>query len=97
MADEFFQYHFSFFFVQKCGEEAEAINIDENLLQLEVTAFPTLQEMIDKMNPIEKLWKTAYKFDKCHELWLVDPLNFNLYILICCRKTWNIKNILSEI
>lgn len=50
-------------------EEAEAINVDENLLQLEVTSFPTLQDMMNKMDPIEKLWKTAYTFDKCYEIW----------------------------
>lgn len=58
-------------FFQKFGAEADAINVDENLLQLEITLFPTLQEMIEKMEPIEKLWKTAYKFDKCHEIWYV--------------------------
>lgn len=30
-----------------------------------------LQEMLEKMEPIQNLWKTAYKFDKCHELWWV--------------------------
>lgn len=55
--------------LQKCAAEADAINIDENLLQLEITPFPMLQEMLDKMEPIQNLWKTAYKFDKCHELW----------------------------
>lgn len=56
---------------QKCAAEADAINVDENLLQLEITSFPTLQEMVNKMEPIEKLWKTAFKFDKCYEMWYV--------------------------
>lgn len=43
--------------------------MDENLLQLEITAFPTLLDMNEKMDPIEKLWKTAYNFDKCYESW----------------------------
>lgn len=65
---------------KKCAKEAEAINVDENLLQLEITAFPVALEMVEKMEPIEQLWKTAYKFDKCHEIWLVvyftiKPLN----------------------
>lgn len=55
--------------MQRCDGEAAAIKVEENLLQLEVTAFPVLDEMNDKMQPIEQLWKTAYKFDKCHEIW----------------------------
>lgn len=31
-----------------------------------------LQEMLEKMEPIQNLWRTAYKFDKCHELWWVS-------------------------
>ena len=54
---------------QKSIKEADAINVDENLLQLDVTVFPTLHDMIEKMNPIDKLWKTAYEFDKCYEIW----------------------------
>ncbi|KAL1398756.1 hypothetical protein pipiens_008712 [Culex pipiens pipiens] len=55
--------------LEKCSKEAREINQDENLLQIEVSFFPALNEMIDKMAPIEKLWHTAYKFDSCHEVW----------------------------
>lgn len=54
---------------QQCKAEAAAINIDENLLQLEVTAFPVLGEMLDKMQTIELLWRTAHQFDTCYEVW----------------------------
>lgn len=56
---------------KKFDTEAAAIIVEENLLQLEITAFPTLDELNEKMQPIEQLWKTAYKFDKCHEIWWV--------------------------
>lgn len=69
-----FEMIFCFFFcfqfrIQKCEREAVAINVDENLLQLEITAFPTLNEMLEKIEPIEKLWKTAHNFDSCFEIW----------------------------
>lgn len=39
------------------------------LLQLDVTTFPVLQEMVDKMTPIELLWKTVRQFELSHESW----------------------------
>jgi dynein heavy chain, axonemal len=38
-------------------------------LQLDQSFFPTLNEMVDKMHPIEKLWHTAYHFDSCYDTW----------------------------
>ncbi|XP_058823709.1 dynein axonemal heavy chain 3 [Topomyia yanbarensis] len=55
--------------LEKCSKEAKEINQDENLLQIDQSFFPALNEMIDKMAPIERLWHTAYKFDSCHEVW----------------------------
>ncbi|XP_055607362.1 dynein axonemal heavy chain 3 isoform X2 [Uranotaenia lowii] len=55
--------------LEKCSREAKEINVNENLLQIEQSFFPTLNEMYEKMAPIEKLWHTAYKFDSCHEVW----------------------------
>lgn len=55
--------------LEKCSREAKAINRDENLLQLEVSSFPILAEMVEKMTPIEVLWKTVYQFEKNYEIW----------------------------
>lgn len=40
---------------------------------MDISSFPVLQEIIDKMDPIEKLWNTAYEFERCHELWFYGP------------------------
>ncbi|XP_055637886.1 dynein axonemal heavy chain 3 isoform X3 [Toxorhynchites rutilus septentrionalis] len=61
--------------LEKCSREAKEINIDENLLQIDLSFFPALNEMIDRMVPIEKLWHTAYKFDSCHEVWYFGPFS----------------------
>lgn len=55
--------------LEDCSSEAKAINVDENLLQIDQSFFPILGEMIEKMEPIEKLWQTAYHFDSCYEVW----------------------------
>ncbi|XP_035775701.1 dynein heavy chain 3, axonemal-like [Anopheles albimanus] len=59
--------------LEDCSSEAKEINANENLLQIDLSFFPSLNEMIDKMGPIEKLWHTAYKFDTCHEVWYFGP------------------------
>lgn len=55
--------------LEKCSKEAKAINIDENLLQIDQSYFPVLIDMAEKMEPIEKLWHTAYQFESCYEIW----------------------------
>lgn len=59
--------------LEKCSKEAKAINIDEQLLQIDVSNFQTLAAIIEKMDPVEKLWKTAYEFEKNHETWMFGP------------------------
>uniref|UniRef100_A0A182XBB4 AAA+ ATPase domain-containing protein n=1 Tax=Anopheles quadriannulatus TaxID=34691 RepID=A0A182XBB4_ANOQN len=59
--------------LEDCSREAKEINTNENLLQIDLSFFPSLNEMIEKMGPIEKLWHTAYKFDTCHEVWYFGP------------------------
>lgn len=51
------------------SREAKAINVEEQLLQIDVSPFATLVEIVEKMEPIEKLWKTAYQFEKNHAIW----------------------------
>lgn len=58
---------------QKCSREAKAINKDEHLLQLDISSFPVLQEMVEKMTPIEVLWKTVYQFEVSYDTWYYGP------------------------
>uniref|UniRef100_T1GTY0 Dynein heavy chain linker domain-containing protein n=1 Tax=Megaselia scalaris TaxID=36166 RepID=T1GTY0_MEGSC len=60
--------------LEKCSKEAKAINIDEQLLQIDISNFQTLAVIIEKMDPVEKLWKTAYEFEKNHEIWMLVHL-----------------------
>uniref|UniRef100_A0A336M3T0 CSON009294 protein n=1 Tax=Culicoides sonorensis TaxID=179676 RepID=A0A336M3T0_CULSO len=55
--------------LEKSSREAKEINTDENLLQLDQSFFPVLSDMIEKMEPIEKLWHTAYEFESRYESW----------------------------
>ncbi|CRK99186.1 CLUMA_CG012500, isoform A [Clunio marinus] len=55
--------------LDKCTKEAKSINVDENLLQIDQSFFPILDEMIEKMEPVDKLWHTAYHFESCYEVW----------------------------
>jgi dynein heavy chain, axonemal len=55
--------------LEDCSKEAKAINVDENLLQIDQSFFPILGEIIEKMEPVEMLWKTAYHFESCYEVW----------------------------
>lgn len=55
--------------LEKSSREAKEINTDENLLQLDLSYFPMLQDIIEKMEPVEKLWQTAYEFESRYEVW----------------------------
>uniref|UniRef100_A0A1A9ZUF4 Uncharacterized protein n=1 Tax=Glossina pallidipes TaxID=7398 RepID=A0A1A9ZUF4_GLOPL len=55
--------------IEKLSREAKAINVEEHLLQLDISPFSALAEILEKMEPIEKLWNTAYEFEKDHQIW----------------------------
>uniref|UniRef100_A0A1B0B0B8 Dynein heavy chain 3, axonemal n=1 Tax=Glossina palpalis gambiensis TaxID=67801 RepID=A0A1B0B0B8_9MUSC len=59
--------------IEKLSREAKAINVEEHLLQLDVSPFAALAEILEKMEPIEKLWNTAYEFEKDHHIWMYQP------------------------
>lgn len=40
---------------------------------MDLSSFPILIDMIDKMDSIEKLWHTAYQFEICYENWYFGP------------------------
>ncbi|EDW73522.2 uncharacterized protein Dwil_GK16602 [Drosophila willistoni] len=58
--------------IENLSREAKAINVEEGLLQIDVSAFPLLAEIIEKMEPIEKLWKTSYEFEKDYLIWMFE-------------------------
>ncbi|XP_036671579.3 dynein axonemal heavy chain 3 isoform X3 [Drosophila suzukii] len=58
--------------IENLSREAKAINTEETLLQIDVSAFPLLAEIIEKMEPIEKLWKTSYEFEKDYLIWMFE-------------------------
>ncbi|ALC43064.1 CG17150 [Drosophila busckii] len=58
--------------IENLSREAKAINVEETLLQIDVSAFPLLGEIIEKMEPIEKLWKTSYEFEKDYLIWMFE-------------------------
>ncbi|XP_033238860.1 dynein heavy chain 3, axonemal [Drosophila pseudoobscura] len=58
--------------IENLSREAKAINVEETLLQIDVSAFPLLAEIIEKMEPIEKLWKTSYEFEKDYLIWMFE-------------------------
>lgn len=43
------------------------------MLQIDQSFFPVLMELQEKMDPIEKLWHTAYQFDSKYEVWFFGP------------------------
>lgn len=55
--------------LQNLSREAKAINVEEGLLQIDVSSFPLLAEICERMEPIEKLWKTSYEFEKDYLIW----------------------------
>ncbi|XP_075164298.1 dynein heavy chain 3, axonemal [Haematobia irritans] len=58
--------------LEKLSREAKAINVEEQLLQIDISPFASLAEIVEKMEPIEKLWKTAYEFEKNHLIWMYE-------------------------
>lgn len=55
--------------LQNLSREAKAINVEEGLLQIDISSFPLLADICERMEPIEKLWKTSYEFEKDYLIW----------------------------
>ncbi|NXU51136.1 DYH3 protein, partial [Turnix velox] len=54
--------------------EFEAINKEEELLEMEKSQFPLLQIIFTNKQPFEQLWVTAYDFHTKSEEWMNGPL-----------------------
>ncbi|KAB0793663.1 hypothetical protein PPYR_13283 [Photinus pyralis] len=53
--------------------EAEQINFEEQLLDLEASPFMTVPEMLATIEPYEKLWHTVHHFHVEYEKWFYGP------------------------
>lgn len=56
--------------LEAAREELDQLNLEENLLEWEPTAFPVLQQMFQMKEPYDKLWKTALNFHVKSDEWL---------------------------
>ncbi|KAF5294393.1 hypothetical protein FQR65_LT10758 [Abscondita terminalis] len=54
-------------------QEAEQINSEELLLDMEVSPFMLAYDMLIAVDPYDKLWNTVYNFTTQHEIWYYGP------------------------
>ncbi|XP_050512273.1 dynein axonemal heavy chain 3 isoform X2 [Diabrotica virgifera virgifera] len=62
--------------VQRLAEdkaEAEQINEEEQLLDMDPSPFMNLYKMLQVVDPYDKLWHTVYDFHKNYDLWYYGP------------------------
>ncbi|XP_072152186.1 dynein axonemal heavy chain 3 isoform X4 [Bemisia tabaci] len=52
---------------------ADSINMEEKLLEFEVTPFLELQNMLTAVEPYNQLWHTILEFHKKYEIWYNGP------------------------
>lgn len=53
--------------------DAEEINLEETLLDFEVSRFTSLYQMIASLEPFDKLWHTVLGFHEKYETWYYGP------------------------
>ncbi|XP_040928837.1 dynein axonemal heavy chain 3 isoform X2 [Betta splendens] len=53
--------------------EAENINKEQSLLEMEQSQFPMIQTLIADKQPYEQLWTTALNFQSLSEVWMNGP------------------------
>jgi dynein heavy chain len=66
--------------LSKARSELDAINTEEELLEMEPTLSPLLQHLIALREPYDKLWHTAMDFTQKHERWFHGEINCTLNI-----------------
>ncbi|XP_047106954.1 dynein axonemal heavy chain 3 [Schistocerca piceifrons] len=54
-------------------DEADAINAEEELLEIVLSPFTVLQQMLAVTDPLDKLWHTALEFHELYEKWYYGP------------------------
>ena len=65
----------SFFFIEmrEIEKEAEEINIEESLLDLEVSPYLNLPTMSSTVNTFDQLWHTVLDFHRNYDRWMYGP------------------------
>lgn len=59
--------------LQADKDEAEHINAEEQLLDLDPSPFMNLYKMLQTIDPYDRLWHTVYDFHKNYDLWYYGP------------------------
>ncbi|KAF5289736.1 hypothetical protein FQA39_LY03653 [Lamprigera yunnana] len=54
-------------------KEADQINFEEQLLDMEVSPFMSITDMLHTVDPYYKLWNTVYNFHVQHDIWYYGP------------------------
>ncbi|KAK4874901.1 hypothetical protein RN001_014261 [Aquatica leii] len=54
-------------------QEAEQINLEEQLLDMEVSPFTLVYDMLLAVEPYDKLWNTVYNFNTQYDKWYYGP------------------------
>jgi dynein heavy chain len=85
--------------MQQIEKEAEEINIEESLLDLEVSPYLTIPTMSSAVNTFDQLWHTVLEFNKSYENWMYGPfLNLDAeQVQEQTDNTWRILYKLSRL
>lgn len=59
--------------LQEDKQEADAINEEEQLLDIDPSPFMNLQQMLTTVEPYNKLWHTVNNFYECYDKWYYGP------------------------
>lgn len=59
--------------LQEDKQEADQINEEEQLLDIDPSPFMNLQQMLTTVDPYDKLWHTVYNFHESYDKWYYGP------------------------
>lgn len=59
--------------LQEDKHEADQINQEEELLDFEVSPYNNLHQMLNTVDPFDKLWHTVLSFSKNYDIWYYGP------------------------
>ncbi|XP_057653134.1 dynein axonemal heavy chain 3 [Diorhabda carinulata] len=91
--------------VQRLAEdkaEAEQINEEEQLLDMDPSPFMNLHRMLQIVEPYDKLWHSVYEFHKNYDLWYYGPFlgldadEITDYTETCWRTLYKLSKTLSD-
>lgn len=88
--------------LQEDKTEAEQINEEEQLLDLEVSPFTTIYKMLNIIEPYDKLWHTVCEFSENYDLWYYGPFceldaeTITDYVENVWRSLYKLGKVLSD-